>query len=148
MKKIFLFLAILITFAPKANASTLDRYIVVSTSDSTDFTTSVGKFWRWMETRVKIEGSNAVFTVFHSIVSGTNNNGDDSNRNIIISTATSDTATTDTVVYAGLYRNGAMVGQGDVFLRNTDELRVRVQSAGNPNIQGRTVHIQVIGEEI
>ena len=138
MKKFILSLILVSTLTLPAFA-TVDRYPVYATSDSTPLITSFAKYWRWLETRVHLTGANTTFTVTSKVVSSGVNN-----ISTVISVVTTDTATTDVVVYPGATRLGAPVGgSGTTFLLTTDEMRTEVTGHGT-----RTPNITVIGEEI
>lgn len=143
MKKTILCFAIAFLFFNSiVHSATVDRYPVVVTSDTATFTTTVGQFWRWLETRIKLSVAQPI-VVRHIFISGTNFNGDDANHNTIIEQTYNYVSTTDTVIYPG-------VASGDtatVLFRDTDELRIEVNSTSNGTTSG-TVYTTVIGEKI
>src|SRR3990167_1227222 len=89
MKKIFFALFLLFAFYSVSLAATLDRHPVIITTDSADFTTSVNKFWRWLETRIRFNATTDAF-IYHSIDFGpdpfasTSSPADESDFDVII----------------------------------------------------------------
>ena len=129
MKKllgIILFLFLSVT----AFASSTDRYPFTVTTDNSDFTTSVGQFWRWLETRIHFE-SNVTATIFHIVDSG-----DNINHDAIIETSYIN-ATKDVVIYPGSTDDTATV-----LLRDTDELKISITSTSVKP------HVTIVGEKI
>ena len=137
MKKILLILLILFVFQNEAEAR--DIYPFVVTTDSANFTTNAKRTWRWLETRVHLGTSNAYYKVVHTIV-----NRNSTFHDTVISVATVDTITQDTVIYPG-QRNGSgqLIAPGEVYLTNTDELKVQVSGHGS-----NTPYITIVGEEL
>lgn len=131
MKKIFcLSILFALFYVGVSYSATVDRYPVVVTTDASNFTTSVNKFWRWLETRIHFS-SNVQSNIFHIIDSA-----EGSNHDVIIKHSFI-TATQDITIYPGATDDTAVV-----FLRDTDELKVYIQ---NTNTQP---YITIVGEEI
>ena len=133
MKKILgiIFFTLFLSFTNFCDAAQ-DIYPIVVTADVAEVTTSVGKFWRWVETRIHFS-SNVSTYIYHTFISGSN-----PNHNVRIKT-TFVNATQDTVIYPGATDDTAA---GTVLLRDTDELKVHID--GTTELP----YITIIGEEI
>ena len=131
MKKILsiVFLSVFI-FLGISYASETDRYPFIVTTDRVNFTTSVGKFWRWMEMRVHFV-SNTTANIWCIIDSGDGANYDTIIKKSVI------VATTDVVIYPGATSDTA-----EVLLRSNDEFKVVISGT---SVQG---YVSIVGEEI
>lgn len=130
MKKLLGIIFALFLICETSYAGTIDRYPFVVTTDTPQFTTSVAKYWRWLETRIKFEAKTTA-SIFHIIDSG-----EGSLYDTIIDHETI-SVTTDTVVYPGITGDTT-----EVLLRDTDELRVVITGTTN------RPRVSIVGEEI